>query len=420
MPRGHVALKAQRRQNFPIKSLRPAILRPRFTAVKGAWDAPASTGATGVSAQRRPAASGPAPRLAVYYMVMRADLFDYELPPELIAQTPAPARSDSRLLVLDRAGPEPADHCFAGVGQFLRAPDCLVLNDTKVLAARFFAERTSGASLEGLFLAAHTGAPSVWQVLLKGARKVRPGERILIMDRRGQRHCEAELLDRHPDGTCLLRMETERDAEAMLDDVGFPPLPPYIRRDGDIEQAREDRRRYQTVYARRPGAVAAPTAGLHFTEPLLARLREQGVRLATLTLHVGPGTFKPVTTAELEDHAMHSEWYELDAENARTINAARADGGRIVAVGTTATRVLETVASGSGVCPGQGTTDLFIMPGYTFRAVDALITNFHLPRSTLLALVAAFAGLDRTLAAYRHAVARRYRFYSYGDAMLIM
>ncbi len=370
---------------------------------------------------------------------MKTSLFDYELGPELIAQTPSPSRSESRLLVLDRQGdacivPALLDRRFAEIGQFLRAGDCLVLNDTKVLPARFFAERKTGASMEGLFLAEQAG---VWEVMLKGARKVRPGERIRIVNRsrrvgiahhpsaeeEGGVQCtpyEAELLEKRPDGVCLLRIDSDRIAEDILEEVGFPPLPPYIRRDGDIEQATEDRQRYQTVYARRPGAVAAPTAGLHFTEPLLAQLQQQGVHLAWVTLHVGSGTFKPVTAEDLERHEIHSEWYEVDEANARAINAARQTGGRIIAVGTTATRVLETVASGPRLVSGTGTTDLFITPGYEFKIVDAMITNFHLPRSTLLALVAAFAGLDATLAAYRHAVAQRYRFYSYGDAMLIL
>ena len=381
---------------------------------------------------------------------MKTELFDYELPPERIAQTPAPSRSESRLLVLDRKGPDLLDCRFTDIGRFLREGDCLVLNDTKVLPARFFAERKTGAAIEGLFLrsgrgseivdgvaastppvwglvqpvnnpqAALAAATPLWEVMLKGARKVRIGERIWILDRHRKRHGEAELIEKRPDGVCLLRIDSDRSAEEILEEVGFPPLPPYIHRDGDLSQAQEDRQRYQTVYARQSGAVAAPTAGLHFTEPLLAQLQEQRVHLAWVTLHVGTGTFKPVTTENLEDHEIHHEWYKIDEENTRAINEAREAGGRIVAVGTTATRVLETVASGPRVSPGTGTTGLFITPGYEFKVVDAMITNFHLPRSTLLALVAAFAGLDRTLGAYRHAVEQRYRFYSYGDAMLIL
>ncbi|UCD52708.1 MAG: tRNA preQ1(34) S-adenosylmethionine ribosyltransferase-isomerase QueA [Phycisphaerales bacterium] len=370
---------------------------------------------------------------------MKTERLDYNLPVELIAQAPAAQRSASRLLVLDRVNDTLVDSRFADLGAFLRPGDCLVLNDTKVLAARFFARRRTGAALEGLFLGsvgatargcpgqapvpaptARADAPGVWRVMLKGARKVRPGERISIKDRDQRDFCTAELLEKQGDGVCLLRVETERSAEAVLDEVGFPPLPPYIRRDGDPAQAWDDRQRYQTVYARQAGAVAAPTAGLHFTEPLLEQLQAKGVRLARVTLHVGAGTFKPVTAEELETHEIHEEWFRLDAANAEIINAARAAGGRIVAVGTTATRVLETVATDTGVELGEGTTGLFITPGYEFKAVDAMITNFHLPKSTLLALVAAFAGLERTLAAYHHAIEQRYRFYSYGDAMLIL
>jgi len=361
---------------------------------------------------------------------MKTEQLDYDLPSELIAQAPAERRSDSRLLVLDRGNGGLIDSRFVDLGTYLRAGDCLVLNDTKVLAARFFARRQTGAALEGLFLAEHEGQPGVWKAMLKGARKVRPGERIWITSRRvGTAHqlsgvrdtrYEVELLEKQADGVCLLKVETQRSAEAVLDEVGFPPLPPYIRRDGDRTQAQADRQRYQTVYARQPGAVAAPTAGLHFTEPLLAQLQQQGVRLANVTLHVGAGTFIPVKVEDLEDHEIHREWFRLDQANAEIINATRAAGGRIVAVGTTATRVLETVATGAGVEPGEGTTGLFITPGCKFKAVGAMITNFHLPKSTLLALVAAFAGLERTLAAYHHAIEQRYRFYSYGDAMLIL
>ena len=376
---------------------------------------------------------------------MKTERLNYSLPLELVAQAPAARRSASKLLVIDRAADRLIDSEFIHLADFLRAGDCLVLNDTKVLAARFFAQRTSGAALEGLFLTESGGERGVWEVMLKGARKVRPGERIGIKSRGvGTAHhlpggqgiaCEAELIEKRAEGVCLLKIDTDRSAESILDEIGYPPLPPYIRRDGDAAQAQVDRQRYQTVYARRPGAVAAPTAGLHFTDVLLEQVQAQGVRLASVTLHVGTGTFKPVTAEELEAHEIHREWFRLDAANAEIINAARAAGGRIVAVGTTATRVLETVAgqvvgraswlaqSRAGthaLRAAEGETQLFITPGYEFKAVDAMITNFHLPKSTLLALVAAFAGLERTLAAYRHAVEQRYRFYSYGDAMLIL
>jgi S-adenosylmethionine:tRNA ribosyltransferase-isomerase len=361
---------------------------------------------------------------------MKTELFDYELPEELIAQKPADVRSESRLLVLDRAAGKLTDSRFSNLVDYIEPGDCLVLNDTKVLPARFFAHRHTGAALEGLFLA-RKDAPGVWQIMLKGARKVRLGESFDLVDRQDRNYCKAELLEKQDEGTCLIRVESTESPQTILEAIGFPPLPPYIKRDHDPAQALKDQDRYQTVYARRPGAVAAPTAGLHFTEELIGQLKTRGVRFACVTLHVGAGTFKPVTVENLEDHEIHEEWYQVDQANADIINATRAGGGRIVAVGTTATRVLETSVAPppSGVIPaeggwataaGQGTTRLFIMPGYEFKAVDVMITNFHLPRSTLLALVAAFAGLEPMLTAYRHAVQHRYRFYSYGDAMLIL
>jgi S-adenosylmethionine:tRNA ribosyltransferase-isomerase len=399
---------------------------------------------------------------------MKVNQLDYALPSELIAQHPAEVRSESRLLVMQRTGGTLVDSRFSRVGEFLRPGDCLVLNDTKVLPARFFARRRTGGQLEGLFLREPAG-PGVWEVMLKGARKVKTGEVITIQDKQQRDFCGAEVTEKKPEGICLLRIESGAGVEETLDRVGFPPLPPYIHRDHDRATAEQDRRRYQTVYARQAGAVAAPTAGLHFTEDLLRQLKEAGVRCATVTLHVGAGTFKPIAVENVEEHQIHHEWYRLDAENAGVIQAAREEGGRIIAVGTTVTRVLETVANvgwvlnpratatdthetrglrthptgAAGAGPAgthaatassqghphglepilracEGTTDLFITPGYEFRLVDALITNFHLPRSTLLALVAAFAGLENVRAAYRHAIEQRYRFYSYGDAMLII
>jgi len=349
---------------------------------------------------------------------MKTDELDYKLPSELIAQEPAAVRSESRLLVLDRSTGGLTDSRFSRLGEFLRAGDCLVLNDTKVLPARFFARRRSGGKLEGLFLR-QTTPPGAWEVMLKGARKVKPAESIAIEDRRQRDFCTAKVLEKKPDGVCLLKIETQADAEAILGQVGFPPLPPYIHRDHDLARAESDLRRYQTVYARCPGAVAAPTAGLHFTDELMGQLKAAGIGFAYVTLHVGAGTFKPIATEQVEDHEIHREWYRLDAANAEAISGAKARGGRIVAVGTTVTRVLETVAQDGPLAACEGTTNLFITPGYEFRIVDAMVTNFHLPRSTLLALVGAFAGLERMLAAYRHAIAQRYRFYSYGDAVLI-
>ena len=380
---------------------------------------------------------------------MKIDQLDYELPSELIAQYPAEVRSESRLLVMDRSTGHLLDSRFHRLGAFLRPGDCLVLNDTKVLPARFFARRRTGGRLEGLFLTA-TATAGAWEVLLKGARKIKTGEVIVLLDREQRDFCTADVLAKKPDGVCLLGVESEASPESVLDEVGFPPLPPYIRRDHDLTTAERDRLRYQTVYARQAGAVAAPTAGLHFTDELMRRLKDAGVQFACVTLHVGAGTFKPITVDNIEEHRIHREWYRIDAATADTINASRKEGGRTVAVGTTVTRVLETVANqevgrASSLAencragthdlpakhedhphglkpilpPCEGTTNLFITPGYRFQAVDAMITNFHLPRSTLLALVSAFAGLERTLAAYRHAIEQRYRFYSYGDAMLI-
>jgi S-adenosylmethionine:tRNA ribosyltransferase-isomerase len=349
---------------------------------------------------------------------MKTDSLQFDLPPELIAQHPLGVRSDSRLLVLNRANGEMVDSRFSKLGDFLLPGDCLVLNDTKVLPARFFARRQSGARLEGLFLA--ESALGVWQVMLKGARRLKLGERIHIVTTDKDGFCTAELAKRERNGNCRLKLDASGSAEEILGRIGFPPLPPYIKRSDDPEIAEADRVRYQTVYARNAGAVAAPTAGLHFTEQLIEQLKNAGVCFAHVTLHVGAGTFKPITTQNIEDHEVHQERFSIDAKSAEVINAAKDKAGRIVAVGTTSTRALETAATGSEVKARTGLTKLFIKPGYTFKIVDAMITNFHLPKSTLLALVAAFAGLHNILAAYRHAVEQRYRFYSYGDAMFIM
>jgi len=357
---------------------------------------------------------------------MKTEKLNYYLPSELIAQRPLSVRSDSRLLVLDRSAGDVSDSRFSRLGDFLSPGDCLVLNDTKVLPARFFARRTTGGKLEGLFLAANNDG--VWTAYLKGIRKLKPGDEFYLKDRQKADFCKAVLLEKTGQGRCRLRIKADADAQAVLEEIGFPPLPPYIKRDDDPAIADQDEQRYQTVYARQAGAVAAPTAGLHFTEPLIGQLKQAGIKFAFITLHVGAGTFKPVTADNLEDHQIHQERFSIDKENAAIINEAKNKGGRIIPVGTTSTRVLETVAAGSQACPERsrgieaaaGTTELFIMPGYQFKMVDAMITNFHLPKSTLLALVAAFAGLENILAAYQHAIEKRYRFYSYGDAMLII
>jgi len=356
---------------------------------------------------------------------MKTELLNYDLPPELIAQQPSLVRSDSRLLVVNRKNSELIDSRFNKLGDFLSPGDCLVLNDTKVLPARFFArppasscEDKSGGKLEGLFLA--ESAKGVWQVLLRAARKLKTGEHIYLKNREKADFCRAELLEKKADGTCILKIETSADAETILNEIGFPPLPPYIKRDDDLAAAAVDKLRYQTVYARHTGAVAAPTAGLHFTDQLIEQLKQKGICFAYLTLHVGAGTFKPITKDILEDHKIHPEPFSIDQVNARKINSTKDKGGRIIAVGTTSTRVLETIACNSQVKAASGTTNLFITPGYNFKITDAMITNFHLPKSTLLALVVAFADLENILAAYKHAIEQKYRFYSYGDAMLII
>jgi S-adenosylmethionine:tRNA ribosyltransferase-isomerase len=370
---------------------------------------------------------------------MKTEELNYHLPSELIAQQPVSVRSDSRLLVLNRTSGDILDSRFSKLGDFLLPGDCLVLNDTRVVPARFFARRSSGGKLEGLFLAAD--ADGIWHVYLKGARKTRPGDTLYLKDKRKGDFCEAVFLEKTSEGECLLGLKTDADAQSILKKIGFPGLPPYIKRDDDPDLAEKDRVWYQTVYASKAGAVAAPTAGLHFTEELIARLKRCRISFAYVTLHVGAGTFKPMTAENVEDHQIHREQFSIDEDNARVINTAKNNGGRIIPVGTTSTRVLETVAANSQIEAASpvrnsllrdaahrwrlpyngagGTTELFIKPGYKFKITDAMITNFHLPKSTLLALVAAFAGLRHILAAYNHAIDQRYRFYSYGDAMLI-
>jgi S-adenosylmethionine:tRNA ribosyltransferase-isomerase len=349
---------------------------------------------------------------------MKTKELDYYLPEELIAQQPAENRSQSRLLVLERQNGSLTDTRFDKIGEFLRRGDCLVLNDTKVLAARFFAKRQTGGSLEGLFL--NQQDKGLWEVMLKGLGKVKTGEYIWLKDTKGNDFCRAEIVEKKTYGKCLLKIEAELPAERALQKIGFPPLPPYIRRDADLCQAAKDKQRYQTVYARNLGAVAAPTAGLHFTKKLIETLKTRGVEFAYVTLAVGEGTFRPVTAETLEEHQIHEERFSIDKRNAGVINKARGKGGRIIAVGTTSVRVLETASERGQLSAMTGSTRLFIKPGYKFRMVDGMVTNFHLPKSTLLALVGAFAGLDTIFAAYRHAVEKHYRFYSYGDAVLII
>ena len=349
-------------------------------------------------------------------MPLTLEAFDYALPDELIAQLPARERSASRLLRLARGGVD--DQRFADLPQFLRAGDLLVFNDTRVIKARLFGVKASGGRIEAL-VERVTGVREAL-VQLRANHPPRPGSRLTF-----EGAIEAEVLERRDD-LYLLRFDGGASVLELLERHGRLPLPRYIARAGGNEithtEDGEDAARYQTVYARHPGAVAAPTAGLHFDQAMLARLRAMGVRLAWLTLHVGAGTFQPVRTNDLSEHRMHSELYDIPASTVQAVNETRAAGGAVIAVGTTSLRALESAARGatsSSLRPGTGETDLFITPGYAFRVVDRLITNFHLPKSTLLMLVAAFAGLEPVRAAYRHAIAERYRFFSYGDAMLI-
>ncbi|MFQ6049046.1 MAG: tRNA preQ1(34) S-adenosylmethionine ribosyltransferase-isomerase QueA [Phycisphaerae bacterium] len=345
---------------------------------------------------------------------MRTAELDYELPKELIAQRPLSQRDASRLLVLRRVPPGVAHERFRDLPRHLRAGDCLVINQTRVVPARFVALRRTGGRVEGLVLG--TDRSGRWEVLLDSGGRLRPGEWLELRDGPGRIGLEKSL----GRGRWLARLDAELPGEELLERIGRTPLPPYIKRADDSWESL-DRQRYQTVYASEPGAVAAPTAGLHFTRQMLDGLAALGVQIARLTLHVGLGTFEPIRVERLADHRMRAERYVLPVEAAETINRVRQAGGRVVCVGTTVVRVLETCARGDGtVRPGRGETSLFIYPPYRFRVVDALLTNFHLPGSTLLALVFAFAGREKVLWAYREAIRLRYRFYSYGDAMLIV
>ncbi len=356
-------------------------------------------------------------------MDLKTSDFDFFLDETLIAQKPAPQRDASRLMVLDRRDGQVTHHVFADIVDLLRNDDLLVVNDTRVIPARFVCRRATGGRIDGLFC----GEPAAgqWEVMLRNARRCRPGEALELAGSGGVSLVLGENLGK---GRWLVEPQPPGAAEDILARAGATPLPPYIHRsDADPDRDDdEDRRRYQTVYAERPGAVAAPTAGLHFTHDLLEALARKGVRTARVTLHVGPGTFAPVVSDDPADHQMHSEWYQLSTHAADAINAARAAGRRVVAVGTTSVRVLETAAAqGLPLSARSGETDIFIYPPAEFRLVDVLITNFHLPCSTLLMLVAAFcspgdtSGVEMILSAYRQAVASKYRFYSYGDAMLI-
>ena len=343
---------------------------------------------------------------------------EYDLPEALIAQEPLAVRSAARMLVVHRGAGGLEDCRVSDLPAFLSAKDALVLNDTRVLPAKFVLRRPRGGRVEGLFL--EEGADGKWEVLLKGAGRVAVGEALTFEG--GSGDWAVRTMARGQRGCWRIQVEPVAAAALVLNQVGRAPLPPYIKR-GKVADDRDedDGKRYQTVYALREGAVAAPTAGLHFTEQMLEQLQAQGVGIERVTLHVGYGTFASVEVEDLADHVMHSEYYEIGVEVCARLRARRRGGGRVAAVGTTSARVLETAWEKTRwSAESKGFTDLFCYPPYTFRAVDVLLTNFHLPRSTLLALVMAFAGVGLIRRAYAHAVERKYRFYSYGDAMLIL
>jgi S-adenosylmethionine:tRNA ribosyltransferase-isomerase len=347
---------------------------------------------------------------------MDIDAYDYELPRELIAQQPLRRRSDARLLIVRRSDESLAHRHVRDLPEILNPGDCLVLNDTRVVAARLVGYRlATRGRWSGLFLEAD--AAGLWKVLCKTRGRLAPGEVIVLRDCASRDAARLTLLSKLSEGMWAARPDSDEPAFRLLDRVGRVPLPPYIR-NGEMVAADCDN--YQTVFAERPGAVAAPTAGLHFTEELLHRLESRGVRLVRITLHVGIGTFRPISVRRLEDHKMHAEWACLTADAANHLQSIRAHGGRIVAVGTTVVRTLETAATGGLLRPWEGFTDLFIRPPYPFRAVDALLTNFHLPKSTLLVLVRTFGGEALIRRAYAEAIGQRYRFFSYGDAMLVL
>jgi len=342
----------------------------------------------------------------------RTSDYDFELPPELIAQTPAARRDASRLLVVDRATGRRSHRRFADLVEYIPAGDALVVNETRVFPARLLGRKPSGAPAEVFLLHPEGQDERTWRALVRPGGKLKPGRVVEIAP-----GFTVDILESTPSGERIVRLNTGIPIDEALQLHGEVPLPPYVERSA----GEEDRERYQTVYARERGSVAAPTAGLHFTPELLAALEAKGVRILRVVLHVGVGTFRPVEVDDPAEHEMHSEWYSVPQGSAAAIAEVRAAGGALWAVGTTVTRTLESVALEDGtVPPGSGWTSIFLRPPYRFRAVDHLITNFHLPKSTLLMLVAAFTGYDNAMDAYREAVAEQYRFFSYGDAMLLV
>lgn len=341
---------------------------------------------------------------------MKTSDFFYDLPEELIAQDPLEDRTASRLLVLDRKTGVVKHKIFSDVIDYLNKGDCLVINNTRVIPARLIGEKEgTGGKVEVLLLKRR--ANDVWETLVKPGKKLKPGAKITFGDGR----LRAEVLEVVEEGNRLVKFHYEGIFEEILDSLGEMPLPPYIT------HKLEDKEMYQTVYAKFDGSAAAPTAGLHFTKELLNKIEEKGIKIASITLHVGLGTFRPVKVDDVNNHHMHTEWYEVNAEAADIINETKRNGGRVICVGTTSCRTIESVADENGYMKAKtGETDIFIYPGYKFKVMDGLITNFHLPESTLVMLVSAFAGKENVLAAYETAVKERYRFFSFGDAMILI
>lgn len=339
---------------------------------------------------------------------MKVEEFNYELPKELIAQTPYDKRDEARLMVLDREKKTIEHKIFTDVLDYLNAGDCLVINDTKVIPARLYGKKDTGANVEFLLLKRLEG--DEWEAMVRPGNKLKVGSRVEF----GNGILKAEILDIMPGGNRRVKFEYDGIFNEILDQIGLMPLPPYIT------EELKDKDKYQTVYAKYEGSAAAPTAGLHFTEELLQKVREKGVEIAKVTLHVGIGTFRPVKVENVEDHEMHSEHFYIKAEEAEKINNAKINGNKIIAVGTTSCRVLESVADENGMVKEIETdTNIFIYPGYKFKCIDNLITNFHLPESTLIMLVSSLAGKDFIMQAYNEAVKERYKFFSFGDAMII-
>lgn len=342
---------------------------------------------------------------------MRIEEFDYTLPRSLIAQYPSSQRGETRLMVLHRNQGTIEHREFSSISNYLHPEDLLVVNNTRVLPARLIGKKETGGRCELLLLPSWNGRQGGWEVLVRGSGKIKGRTRIRFTD-----GIEGEL-EVSKQGKGEIAFSSQTEIADVLQKIGHIPLPPYIKR----EDEPLDRDRYQTVFAERDGSIAAPTAGLHFTQPLFQSIRNQGVKIAMITLHVGVGTFAPVKVKQVKDHTMEAEWIEIPEETAREVEEAKKRGGRVIAVGTTTTRALESFSDGKGkIKSGRGMTSLFIYPPYHFRLVDGLVTNFHLPKSTLIMLVSAFAGKDFLRKAYREAIDNRYRFYSYGDAMLIL